>query len=155
MSVNWPQRWMELALYVASWSKDSSSQVGVVIVGEHQRLLSLGYNGLPRGCNDNVLANWGRHERPEKYKWYEHAERNAIYNAAAEGIALRGATMYASNAPCCDCARAVVQSGIREFHYFTDGPFFDRPDWVANLQTALTIFREGGVNALGREGYPK
>jgi dCMP deaminase len=148
---------MDMALHVASWSKDTSSQVGVVIVGDHQRLLSIGYNGLPRGCNDDPKMNPGRHEsgNPEKYLWYEHAERNAIYNAAAEGIALRDATMYAPNAACCDCARAVVQSGIKRFIYYNDGPFFERQDWVDRLNIALRIFSESRVAAAGIPGFPR
>ena len=146
-----------MAMHVSGWSKDSSSKVGVVIVGDNNRLLSIGYNGLPRGCNDRVDMNPGRHEsgNPEKYLWYEHAERNAIYNAAAEGIALRGATMFAPNAACCDCARAVVQSGIGRFVYYTDGPFFRREEWVGRLNVALTIFAESGVAAVGIPGFPR
>jgi len=143
---------MALAMTISEWSKDDSSQVGVVIVGDHQVLLSLGYNGLPRGVDE---APQERHERPEKYLWYEHGERNAIYNAAAQGVALRGSTMYAPNAACCDCARAVVQSGISKFVYFNDGPFFEREDWVKNLEKSLTIFKEGGVEAVGIKGFPK
>jgi len=157
MSADWPQRWMDMAMHVSKWSKDSSSKVGVVIVGNNNRLLSIGYNGLPRGCNDRVATNPERHEsgNPEKYMWYEHAERNAIYNAAAEGIALRGSTMFAPNAACCDCARAVVQSGISRFIYYNDGPFFERQDWVDRLNTALVIFSESGVAAIGIAGYPR
>lgn len=152
MKDDWVRRWMGMALHIAEWSKDDSSQVGVVVVGEQQRLLTLGYNGLPRGCSE---APQERHERPEKYFWYEHAERNAIYNAAANGIALAGSTMFAPNAACCDCARAVVQSGIKLFVYFNDGPFFDRPDWLENLDRALTILHEGGVHTRTIKGFPK
>jgi len=157
MSADWTQRWLDMAMHVSKWSKDTSSQVGVVIVGDHNRLLSIGYNGLPRGCNDDSKVNPGRHEsgNPTKYHWYEHAERNAIYNAAAEGIALRDSTMFAPNAACCDCARAVVQSGIRRFIYYNDGPFFEREDWVGRLNVALQIFAESGVAAIGIAGYPR
>ncbi len=152
MSVDWTRRWLDLAMHVSTWSKDPSSKVGVVIADDHQVLLSLGYNGLPREVDE---APPERHERPEKYLWYEHGERNAIYNAAAQGVALRGSTMYAPNAACSDCARAVVQSGITSFIYFNDGPFFERPDWVASLDTALTILMEGGVITVGIRGFPK
>ena len=150
--MKWALRFMDMAMNVSTWSKDTSAKVGVVVVGDENRVLTLGYNGLPRGVDERPPE---RHERPEKYKWYEHGERNAIYNAAAEGIRLKGSTMYAPNAACCDCARAVVQSGISRFIYFSDGPFFDRPDWVESLQTALTIFREGGVELVCFSGYPK
>ena len=153
--VDWNQRWMDMAIYIAAWSKDKSSKVGAAIIGQDQRLLSLGYNGLPRGVNDSQFECPVRHEREgEKYLWYEHAERNAIFNAAAVGVPLKGAKMYSPNASCCDCARAIVQSGIKTFYYYTDGPFFDRPDWVDRLKIALEIFAEGGVHAIGMEGYP-
>lgn len=154
--MNWTQRWMDMAMHVSTWSKDTSSKVGVVIVGDHQRLLSVGYNGLPRNCVDDRGLHPERHEsgNPTKYLWYEHAERNAIYNAAAEGIALRGATMFAPNAACCDCARAVAQSGIKRFIYYNDGPFFEREDWVGRLSIALQIFAESGVAAVGIQGFP-
>jgi dCMP deaminase len=80
----WNERWMSLAMMVASWSKDRSRGTGAVIVDGRNVLVSLGWNGFPRGVNDDVDA---RHERPAKYRWTEYAERNAIYNAAANGAA--------------------------------------------------------------------
>ena len=107
----WDKRWMDLAKLVASWSKDRSTKVGAVIVDRRNVLLSIGWNGFPRRVNDNVEE---RHERPAKYKWTEHAERNAIYNAASEGIELFDSTIYIPWYPCADCARGIIQSGISE-----------------------------------------
>ena len=107
--MNWNKRWMSLAQLVATWSKDKSRKTGCVIVDNRQVLISLGWNGFPRGINDNKTE---RHERPIKYMWTEHAERNAIYNAAAKGIAILGCTMYLTWYPCAPCARAIIQSGI-------------------------------------------
>src|SRR5437660_184888 len=108
---DWDQRFMELAGFVAGWSKDRSRQVGCVIVAPDNSLRSIGFNGFPRGLNDD---HDHRHERPAKYFWTEHAERNAIYAAARNGIPLAGCRMYLPWFPCVDCARAIVQAGIAE-----------------------------------------
>ena len=80
--MSWDLRWMSVASLVATWSKDRSRKCGAVIVDSRNVLVSLGWNGFPRGVADSPDY---RHERPEKYLWTEHAERNAIYNAAANG----------------------------------------------------------------------
>lgn len=105
----WDARWLDLATHVGQWSKDRSTKVGCVIVGNANQVLALGYNGFPRGCDDNAPE---RHDRPLKYKWTEHAERNAIYNAARTGTNLTGAVLYVPWFPCVDCARGIAQSGI-------------------------------------------
>jgi dCMP deaminase len=107
----WDKRWMDMCVLVASWSKDASRKTSAVIVDYRNSLLSIGWNGFPRGVCDDAPD---RNSRPAKYSWTEHAERNAIYNAAANGIAIKGATMYMPWYPCADCARAVIQSGIAE-----------------------------------------
>jgi len=106
----WDTRWLELATQIGSWSKDQSRQVGCVIVGSANQILTAGYNGFVRGVDDKRND---RHERPAKYDWTEHAERNAIYNAARTGVALQGATMYLPWFPCAPCARAIVQVGLK------------------------------------------
>lgn len=138
----WDRRFLNLCNEVAEWSKDPSTQVGAVIIDDHRRVLSLGYNGLPRGVNDNILA---RSMRPEKYYWYEHAERNAIYNAAAHGIALAGATLYVTIPPCTDCARAIVQTGIVRVvaNSFTTAEFRHR--WSESNDVAYDMFHEANV----------
>jgi dCMP deaminase len=105
----WDARWMAMATLVATWSKDRSRKVGCVIVDYRQVVVSLGWNGFPRGVEDDVDE---RHDRPAKYLWTEHAERNAIYNAASTGIKLKGTRLYCNLYPCADCARAIIQSGI-------------------------------------------
>lgn len=114
---DWDRRYMDVADLLATWSKDPHRQVGCVIVGDAGQILATGYNGMPRGVNDDVP---GRYERPEKYFWFEHAERNAIYNAARAGLSLVGARMYATYSPCADCARGIIQSGIWTVVYRED-----------------------------------
>lgn len=105
----WDRRFLSLAMSVGNWSKDRSRGVGAIIVGEGRSILAVGYNGFPRGVSELVDE---RHHRPEKYLWTEHAERNAIYDAAKRGVALDGATIYLPWYPCADCARAIIQSGL-------------------------------------------
>src|SRR4051812_41117715 len=106
----WDGRFLALARHLADWSKDPSTRVGCVIAGPTNDVRAVGYNGLPRNVDDSP----SRLERPDKYIWMEHAERNAIYTAARNGVALEGCRMYLSWFPCVDCARAAVQVGIVE-----------------------------------------
>jgi dCMP deaminase len=109
MTTKWLQRLMVLARHIATWSKDPNTQVGAVIVDSTKRLLSTGYNGIPQGVFDNSPT---RDERPTKYFYYEHAERNAIYTAGRNGTPLMNSTLVCTMFPCADCARAIIQSGI-------------------------------------------
>ena len=107
----WRRRFLDLCDHVASWSEDRDFQVGAVVVGPGHEVRSTGYNGLPRGVSDTDDT---RFDRPsgEKFFWFEHAERNAIYNAARAGVAIAGCTIYVNRFPCADCARAIIQCGI-------------------------------------------
>lgn len=108
MSAKWDAYFMDIAERAALLSKDESTKLGAVIVGPRRQIISTGFNSFPRGINDNVPA---RQERPLKYKFMEHAERNAIYNA---GRGLEGCTIYCAWPPCTDCARGIIQVGIVE-----------------------------------------
>ena len=136
----WDRRWIELATLIGSWSKDRSRGVGCVFVGSANQILSTGYNGLPRGLNDDVEQ---RHERPEKYDWFEHAERNAIFNAARTGTALQGSTTYASLFPCTACARAIIQVGARTLVAHT--PDLDDERWGREFEVSVSMLKEAGV----------
>lgn len=102
---------MELAEFKAKlFSKDTAVQVCAIIVAPNSlQELSSGWNGMPRGINESIES---RSERPTKYHWYEHAERNAIYNASRCGVPLEGSIMFINRYPCSDCARAIIQCGI-------------------------------------------
>ena len=113
----WDNRFIDLAKHIASWSKDRSTQVGAVAVGSLREIKSVGYNGFPRGVDDDIEE---RHERPAKYSFTEHAERNLIYNATLNGISLNGTTLYVTHFPCPDCARGVIQSGITRVYWAED-----------------------------------
>lgn len=137
----WTKKFFDLSYLVASWSKDRSRKIGCVIVGPANEIRSVGYNGFPRGVNDDDDS---RHERPAKYKWTEHAERNAIYNAVRAGISTMDCKIYAPCLyPCADCARAIIQAGIIEVVCV-------EPDWndrayKEDFSITPVILTEGGV----------
>lgn len=141
---NWDIYFLKMAELIASKSKDRSTKVGAVIVGPDNEVLSTGYNGFPRGVDDDVDF---RHERPLKYQWVEHAERNAIFNAARNGTMLKGSRLYLNtNAiPCTDCARAMIQSGIISV-IGPDKKFIGKgSQWEKDLEVAEDMLIEVGV----------
>jgi dCMP deaminase len=107
--MSWDKYFMNMLPLIAAKSKDKHTQVGAIIVGPDNEIRSTGYNSFVRGLDDTVPE---RFERPEKYTWIEHAERNSIYNAARVGIPLKDCTIYTPGRPCIDCARAIVSVGI-------------------------------------------
>lgn len=109
MIPHWDEYYLDICKVVAARSKDPNTKLGCVIVGPAHEIRTTGYNSFPRGIRDDVPE---RLVRPEKYLWIEHAERNAICNAARCGTALEGCTLYVEIMPCMDCARAIVQAGI-------------------------------------------
>ena len=113
--ISWNQRFMDLCDHIAGWSEDRDFQVGAVIVGPAHEIRSTGYNGLPRGVSADVNQRFDR-QSGEKFFWFEHAERNAIYNAARAGISLEGCSIYINRFPCAACARAIIQSGITRIY---------------------------------------
>jgi len=142
--MNWDEYFINLCIQVSRKSKDRSTRLGAVIVGNHNEILSTGYNGFPRGVDDN---NEAYHERPIKYLVTEHAERNAIYNAARHGIRLDGSRMYLPfyPNPCSRCARGVIQSGIKEI-IGTQIKFTGKgKDWEEDLALAEKLLDEAGV----------
>ena len=106
--MNWDRYLMRFADTAAIKSKDPSTKVGCVIVGEDREILSTGFNGLPRGVEDKPE----RMARPAKYLWTSHAEENAIAQAARVGARLKGATAYVTHHPCARCARSMIQAGV-------------------------------------------
>ena len=137
---NWTDRFLELADVLSGWSKDKSRGVGAVIVDDFHRVISVGYNGFPRGVNDDIES---RHERPAKYMYTEHAERNAIYSAASHGSRTAGCTIYLRWYPCCDCARGIIQSGIKKV--VCDEPDFGDKRWGEKFKVSHEMFNEAGV----------
>ena len=138
--LDWDEYFMSMAYFVAMKSKDQSTHVGAVIVGPDNEIRSTGYNSFPRGMKDDLPE---RHERPEKYFWFEHAERNAIYNLARMGTSSKGCKMYTQGLPCTDCARAVIQSGIMEVIVHSD--WMNSGIWEEHAKRSVEMFEETGV----------
>lgn len=140
--MKWTEYFQELAHTIKKKSKDRNTKIGVVIVGKDNEIISTGYNSFPRGINDDVEE---RQERPEKYYWFEHAERNAIYNAARIGVSTKGSTMYLScEVPCSDCARAIINAGIISI-YVERNSFTKGPQWAESQDRSWIMFDEAGV----------
>ncbi len=131
---------------ISSKSKDANTKVGCIIVGEGNEFISSGYNSFPRGIDDNVPE---RQTRPTKYMYIEHAERNAIYNAARVGVKTSGSRIYIDFYPCSDCARAIIQSGIVEI--VIDGKDYDSKEkywnerWKEHMEASKQMLQEAGV----------
>jgi dCMP deaminase len=115
--ISWDEYFMGVALLAAKRSKDPNTQVGACIVSPDNIILSTGYNGFPAGCSDDEYP-WDREGEETKYPYVVHAELNAILNA--NGKSLRGATIYVALFPCNECAKAIIQSGIRKVVYLSD-----------------------------------
>jgi dCMP deaminase len=133
---------MQLAFLIAQRSKDPNTQNGACIVDSNHVVIALGYNGFPRGCSDDDLP-WGRAGEftEKKYAYVVHAETNAIYNASTS---VRGCRLYATLFPCNECAKALIQTGIREIIY-ADDFYHDDPQWVASrrmLDLAGVTYRQ-------------
>ncbi len=136
----WDKKFMEQAKLVASWSKDTNRKNGAVIVNSDNIVLSQGYNGFPIGCNDAIES---RYEQPVKYLFTEHAERNALYFAARNGVSLKGTRMYMTMFPCADCARGMIQCGITKI--IAPTPDVEHPKWGEHFKVAIVLLEEANV----------
>ena len=117
--MNWNEYFIEIAKTIAKKSKDPSSQVGCVIIDRSNKIISTGYNGFIRKCNEE----WMTYERPMKYNLIIHAEENAILFAKRN---LFKCKLYCTHAPCGGCLKLILQSGIREIYYENNEPTIER-----------------------------
>jgi len=140
--INWDDYFMSMVYLAASKSKDERTHIGAVIVGKDNEIKSTGYNSFVRKLRDDVLE---RQKKPEKYFWFEHAERNAIFNAVRFGASLKGCTLYTNGIPCMDCARAIVQSGIKKVVVDKSWDDQNPPEWREHAVRTLQLFKEAGV----------
>lgn len=134
---------LNVARAIAEFSKDSSTQVGALIVGKGGEFVASGWNGAPRGCHADLPGD-PRGERPEKYFWFSHAESNAIVNAARVGTPLAGSSIVVTHFPCMDCARSIVQAGIVKVVVpVIPDDFYAR--WKESIDRSVALFQECGV----------
>lgn len=118
--ISWDEYFMGIALFSAMRSKDPSTQVGACIVNDDNKIMSVGYNGFPRGCSDDEFP-WersGDSSNDTKYPFVCHAELNAILNSGGNNLA--GSRIYVTLFPCNECAKSIIQSGIKEVIYISD-----------------------------------
>ena len=136
--ISWDEYFMGIAMLAARRSKDPSTQVGACIVSPENIIISTGYNGMPKGCSDDEFP-WGREGAETKYPYVVHAELNAILNA--NGRDLRGSRLYVALFPCNECAKAIIQSGVKEVLYLSD-KYANTP----SVQASKRMLTAAGVN---------
>jgi len=137
----WHRRYLELAATVAGWSKDPSRKIGCVAVNDKGQILSVGYNGFPRGINDDPVR---LNNREEKYKFVVHAEKNMIYNATHNGVSLDGSTVYVSGLPVCsECAKGLIQVGVKKV--VMDDATNIRNNWAESWELTRSLFDEARI----------
>ena len=138
--ISWDEYFMGVSLLSSMRSKDPSTQVGACIVSNENKIMAVGYNGFPRGCSDDEFP-WERSAdkaNDTKYPFVCHAELNAILNAGGQD--LRGARIFVALFPCNECAKAIIQSGIKEVIYISD-KYAETPATLASKK----MFRAAGV----------
>ena len=129
-NISWDEYFMGMAVLSALRSKDPNTKVGAVIVSPDNKVISIGYNGMPRQIDEEKLS-WNRGEGLDsKYLYVCHAEFNAILNTQMGGT-LKGATLYVTLFPCNECAKAVIQTGIKEIVYLND-KYADQTIFIAS-----------------------
>lgn len=143
---SWDELYMNMCYEVASRSPDNSTHSGAYIAKKDYTPVSFGYNGMPR----NILMTPERQERPQKYLFFEHSERNAIYNAGRNGVPLIDCQLYVNWLPCSDCARGIIQSGISKVIVHKQGMdafLMSRNDtkWTPQHDIVFELFDETGV----------
>jgi dCMP deaminase len=140
--LSWKEYFWHIAQQIKNKSKDKRTQIGCVVVGQNNEIVSTGYNSFPRGIDDNRPE---RQERPEKYYWFSHAETNAIINAALIGVSTKGCTMYMTcGIPCADCARNIINSGIVRI-VCSPGDGATGHKWEEHELRSRQMFEESGI----------
>ncbi|WP_422480214.1 deoxycytidylate deaminase [Pleomorphochaeta sp. DL1XJH-081] len=138
--ISWDEYFMGVALLSADRSKDPNTQVGACIVNPDKKIVGVGYNGFPSGCDDDVLP-WDREGcfLDTKYPYVCHAELNAILNSISRD--LKGSTIYVALFPCNECAKAIIQAGIKEIVYLSD-----KYDGTDSVIASKRMLNQAGVS---------
>ena len=140
LSNKWDSRFLGLAKEISTWSKDPSRKIGCIAVRD-RKILATGYNGFPKGIEDLKVRY---DDREQKYHFVVHAEMNTIYNAAENGISLKGSTLYIYGLPVCsECAKGIIQAGVERVVVFSK----ETPDrWIDSITKTTDLFEEAGVD---------
>lgn len=136
----WDKRFLDMADTVAAWSKDPSRKIGAVAIDDKRHVLSVGFNGFPRGIDDSEERY---NDRERKYALVVHAEMNVIYNATYSGVSLDGATLYVTGLPVCsECAKGIIQVGIKRVVMRE----VEIPDsWIESWSRTQEMFNEASI----------
>ena len=146
-NVSWDEYFMGIALLSCERSKDPNTKVGACIVDENKKVVSIGYNGMPSGCDESQLS-WNRGEGLDsKYLYVCHAEFNAILNTRNGTSALRGCTLYVTLFPCNECTKAIIQTGIKEVVYISN-----KYEDTVGVQASKRMLMLAGVKIRHYEG---
>jgi len=141
--MNWTEYFLNIAETIKLKSKDKSTQIGAVIVGNDNEILSTGYNSFPRGMDDNIKE---RQERPEKYFYMVHAEINSIINAARIGVSTKNSTIYLTcGIPCTDCAKGIINAGIKIVWCKEICTTKNKEKWEESQKRSIQLFDECGI----------
>lgn len=135
--INWDEYFMGVAMLSGMRSKDPNTQVGACIVSPENKILSMGYNGFPLGCSDDEFT-WEREGEDNKYFYSTHSELNAILNY--RGGSLEGAIIYVTLFPCNECAKAIIQAGIKEVIYSCN-----KYDGTPSIIASKKMFKAAGI----------
>lgn len=136
------RKFIPAVLAIATMSKDRSTRVGAIALGPGNEIRSTGYNGFPRGIDDNIDE---RHKRPTKYMWTSHAEENLVAQAARSGVSLAGCTVLVSTLyPCSMCSRMMIQAGIKQIIAVAQRPNVVEK-WDHESKVSREMLEEAGV----------
>lgn len=151
----WYTYFFEIARAVAKQSKDPSTKVGAVVVDKDRRIIATGYNGFPKGCDDNPELYA---DRNYKLKHVCHAEANCVCQAASSGQSFRDSIIFITLRPCVECAKLIIQSGIKEVHFLCNRfaeeqreeklksqGAMDLDDWRVNKQLSIDMLKSSGI----------
>ncbi len=142
---SWDEFFIRHCYLVATKSRDGNTKIGTVLVRDRV-VCSEGYNGIPRRVNDNIKE---RNERPEKYYWYSHSERNSLYQAARNGIKTEECSLYTLSLPCSDCTMGIIQSGISEIivhkQYQNIFKQIQKGKWEESCKRSKIMLQEAGI----------
>lgn len=148
---SWKDYFMNLVYLVASRSPDEATKVGAVIIRDDWSVISTGYNGFPSG----VANTPERQERPNKYFYFHHAEANAVSLAAKHGHALKDCIMFTNGIPCADCARLIIQVGIKKVYVDSEWEDYESlKKWTESCEKSLSMFSEAQVEVIPLDFHP-
>lgn len=140
----WDKRYLEIAKSVANWSKDPSTKVGAITVGNKGQIISTGFNGFPRGIEDSFDR---LNHRETKYKYVVHAEKNAIYNACINTVSLCGSSIYVYGLPVCsECCKGIIQVGIKKVVIQHSKDISSK--WKESFDLTLEMFKESNIECI-------